>query len=700
MESGRHKRNRGRGAGLNPTGRFEPVEIVADPEAMEEEPSPTTRFYEDASRSIITRNDSPDIPFSASLNPYRGCEHGCAYCMSGDTPILMGHGGTRRLEDLRVGDEIYGTVRGGWYRRYTKTRVLAHWSTVKRAYRTTLRDGTSLVSSGDHRFLTERGWKHATGAERGVRRRPHLTTNNKLMGTGAFTSPLRKTRDYHRGYLCGLIRGDGHLASYSYERAGRSHGDQHLFRLALSDEEALERASRYLLDLEVATRSFVFHLAAAGGKSMQAIRTSACRSVELVKDLIAWPESTSEEWAQGFLAGIFDAEGSYAGGTLRIANTDDETIDRTQASLEALGFATVLEERLENRARPLKSVRIGGGLGEHLRFFHTVDPAIGRKRDISGQALKSSADLRVASIEPLGTMTLYDITTGTGDFIADGVVSHNCYARPTHEYLGLSAGLDFESKILAKRDAPDLLRRELSSKSWEPKTLSMSGVTDPYQPVERQLRITRGCLEVLAEARNPVAVVTKNNLVTRDADLLAELARYGAASVAISLTTLDDGLRRVLEPRTSSPKRRLAAIERLNEAGVPAGVMTAPIIPGINDHELPALLQAAADAGARFAAYTVVRLPGAVAPLFEDWLERNLPDRREKVLNRLRSMRGGKLNDPRFGSRMRGEDIFARQINQLFEIGRRRAGIPESCGSLSTAHFRRPDPPGAQPRLF
>lgn len=275
-----------------------------------------------------------------------------------------------------------------------------------------------------------------------------------------------------------------------------------------------------------------------------------------------------------------------------------------------------------------------------------------------------------------------------------------CYARPTHEYLGLSAGLDFESRIFAKRDAPSLLRRELSSKRWEPKTLAMSGVTDPYQPVERRLRITRGCLEVLAEARNPVAVVTKNHLVTRDADLLTELARYDAASVAISLTSLDERLKRVLEPRTSPPKRRLAAIESLAEAGVPVGVMTAPIIPGINDHELPALLSAAADAGAKFAAYTVVRLPGAVAPLFTEWLERNFPDRKDKVLNRLRSMRGGRLNDPRFGSRMRGEEIFADQIGQLFEISCRRTGIDGGRGPLSTAHFRRPYPPGAQTRLF
>src|ERR671912_2334518 len=198
-----------------------------------------------------------------------------------------------------------------------------------------------------------------------------------------------------------------------------------------------------------------------------------------------------------------------------------------------------------------------------------------------------------------------------------------CYARPTHEYLGLSAGLDFESKILVKEDASELLRKELSSPRWEPKVLSMSGVTDPYQPVERRLGITRRCLEVLAEFRNPVAIITKNHLVTRDVDLLSELARYDAAAVAVSLTTLDDDLRRLMEPRTSQPARRLAAIKALVEAGVPVGVMTAPVIPGLTDHELPDLLSAAAGAGATFAGYVPLRLPGAVAPLFEDWLMRH-----------------------------------------------------------------------------
>jgi DNA repair photolyase len=274
-----------------------------------------------------------------------------------------------------------------------------------------------------------------------------------------------------------------------------------------------------------------------------------------------------------------------------------------------------------------------------------------------------------------------------------------CYARPTHEYLGLSAGLDFESKVLVKEDAAGLLCGQLASPRWEPKVLSMSGVTDPYQPVERKLGITRGCLEVLAGFRNPVVVVTKNHLVTRDMDLLSELARYGAAAVAVSLTTLDDDLRRVMEPRTSRPVRRLAAIRKLSEAGIPVGVMTAPVIPALNDHELPNLLAAAAEAGATFAGYVPVRLPGAVAPLFEEWLERHFPDRKEKVLGHIRSMRGGKLNDPEFGSRMKGGGVYAEHISRLFGVSCRRAGIERGrFPKLSTASFRKDG--GVQPGLF
>jgi DNA repair photolyase len=265
-----------------------------------------------------------------------------------------------------------------------------------------------------------------------------------------------------------------------------------------------------------------------------------------------------------------------------------------------------------------------------------------------------------------------------------------CYARPTHEYLGFSAGLDFESKIMVKTDAPGLLRAELESPHWRPQVIVMSGVTDPYQPVEKRLRITRRCLEVLAKFRNPVAIITKNRLVTRDVDLLQKLAKFDAVAVNISITSLDPKLQRVLEPRTSSPEARLDAIKQLRAARIPVGVMVAPIIPGLTDHEAPKILEACAQAGAQFAGYTIVRLPWAVAPLFERWLEEHFPDRKEKVLGRIRDLRGnGRLNDSEWHTRMTGEGIFAEQIASLFKVGRRRAGIGERP-QLSTASFRPP----------
>jgi DNA repair photolyase len=273
-----------------------------------------------------------------------------------------------------------------------------------------------------------------------------------------------------------------------------------------------------------------------------------------------------------------------------------------------------------------------------------------------------------------------------------------CYARPYHEYLGFSAGLDFETRIVVKEDAPTLLRKELSSAKWTPQVLGLSGVTDAYQPIERRLGLTRRCLEVLAEFRNPVAIVTKNRLVMRDADLLGELAGHSAAAVFLSITTLDGGLARVLEPRASQPAARLAALTELNRASIPAGVLVAPVIPGINDHEIPAVLAAAAEAGARFAGYVVLRLPHGVADLFAAWLERHFPDRKDKVLGRIRDLRGGQLNDSRFGRRMRGEGVLAEQIRALFALGRKRADLTGGGPELSAAAFRRPG--GTQRLLF
>ena len=265
-----------------------------------------------------------------------------------------------------------------------------------------------------------------------------------------------------------------------------------------------------------------------------------------------------------------------------------------------------------------------------------------------------------------------------------------CYARPTHEYLGFSSGLDFETKIMVKEDAPELLRKELSGRNWKPQLIALSGNTDCYQPVEKQKQLTRRCLEVFLEFRNPVVIITKNFLVTRDVDLLAELARYGCVGVTLSLTTLDHQLSSLLEPRASRPTRRLAAIKVLAEAGVPVGYLQAPMIPGLTDAEAPAIGAAAAKAGATFSGYVALRLPFAVKSLFEDWLEQNYPDKKRKILSRVREIRGGKLNDPNFKTRMSGGGIYAEQMAELFKLARKKSGISERWPKLTTEHFRRP----------
>ncbi|MEX0779873.1 MAG: PA0069 family radical SAM protein [Balneolales bacterium] len=266
-----------------------------------------------------------------------------------------------------------------------------------------------------------------------------------------------------------------------------------------------------------------------------------------------------------------------------------------------------------------------------------------------------------------------------------------CYARPTHEYLGYSAGFDFESKIMVKKDAPELLRKQLAHPKWKPQGIVLSGVTDPYQPAERKYELTRACLKVLTDFRNPFSIITKNHLVTRDLDILAEMATHRGVKVNISVTTLDSELARVMEPRTSAPERRLEAIRKLADAGVPVGVMVAPVIPALTDHEMPAIVKAAAEAGAETAGYVVLRLPFAVKDLFEDWLGNHFPDRKEKIISRVKDLRGGKMYDSKFGSRMRGEGEFANQMNQVFKMAVRKASLDKSSTPLSSKSFRNPD---------
>ncbi len=496
---------KGRGALSNPDNRFAATRVAAVDDgwsAQEVPDSIATHVRPERARSIITTNQSPDIAFEQSINPYRGCEHGCPYCAAGDTLILMADGRTRALADLRVGDEIYGTRRQGRHRRYAKTRVLAHWSARKRAFRTTLEDGTTLVTSGDHRFLTARGWKYVKDGSSGEQR-PHLTRDHKLMGVG----------------------------------------------------------------------------------------------------------------------------------------------------------------------------RLG----------------IGRKLDLEGRAVKSDSRLRVVSIEPLQAMRLYDITTETEDFIANGVVSHNCYARPSHAYMDLSPGLDFETHIFYKADAAQLLRAELGKRGYVCKPITVGANTDPYQPLEKRLKVTRSILEVMRDTRHPVTIITKGSLIARDLDVLSDLARDGLVNVFVTVTTLDNETKRLLEPRAAAPAARLKIIRQLTDCGVNVGVMVAPVIPAITDHELEQVLAATAAAGARHAGYVVLRLPHELKILFREWLQTHYPDRAAHVMSIIQSMRGGQDNDPRFGSRMRGMGPFAQLLRRRFELACARNGFTRGMATpLPTSLFRPP----------
>jgi len=263
-----------------------------------------------------------------------------------------------------------------------------------------------------------------------------------------------------------------------------------------------------------------------------------------------------------------------------------------------------------------------------------------------------------------------------------------CYARPTHEYLGFNPALDFESKIMIKHDAPELLRKAFQKKSWKPQMITLSGNTDCYQPAERKFRITRRILEVCLEFRNPVGIITKNALVMRDIDVLSELAKKNLVMVYHSVTTLDRRLTRKLEPRTSTPERRLLSIKTLTDHGVPCGVMIGPVIPGLNDEEILPILKASSEAGAVSAGYNMVRLPYAVRPIFTDWLERNVPLEASKVLARLEMVRDGKLTDSTWSTRMRGEGAYADYINKTFKVACKKYHLNEKRVHITTEHFR------------
>jgi DNA repair photolyase len=587
-----------------------------------------TRFYEVRAKSILNRvPEASQMPFRYTINPYRGCTHACVFCTGGDTSILMADGRHKPMYELDVGDAIYGTQVGECgYRRYVRTTVRDKWMTIKPAYRLTLEGGTELIVSGDHRFLSSRGWKHVLNTGHGQPDRPHLTTRNRLVGTGPFAPQPHQTPEYRRGYLCGIVRGDGNLGSYSPWRSTGGSYTGYRFRLALTDLEALRRARDFLRAAEVETGDRIFQKAAGAHREMVAIAAQSRGSFEQITDLIEWPLVPSADWSRGFLAGIFDAEGCRSAYSLRISNKDPEILGWIKACASRLRFDTCLEKAATSG---VKNVRIRGGLSEHLRFFHLTDPAITRKRDIEGQMVKTFANLRVAEIEPLGReLPLYDITTGTGDFIANGVVSHNCFARPTHTYLDFDAGRDFEREIIVKVNAPERLRAELARPSWKGEHIALGTNTDPYQWVEGRYKLMRGIWQAMIDARNPGSILTKSPLLLRDLDLMTELASRADFGAALSIPTMEEKAWRATEPHTPNPRARMEAVAELTRAGIRTGILVAPLMPGINDDpaQVAKILELASEAGAAYVSGIALHLRGEVRGLFMEWLVEHRPD--------------------------------------------------------------------------
>ncbi|MGH2857692.1 MAG: hypothetical protein ACRDMJ_09415 [Solirubrobacteraceae bacterium] len=364
------------------------------------------------------------------------------------------------------------------------------------------------------------------------------------------------------------------------------------------------------------------------------------------------------------MAGIFDAEGSRSAFALRIANTDRRILGWTEACTRRLGFDTC-RDRTRN-ANGLENIRIRGGLSAHMRFFHLTDPAISRKRSIEGQMVKTFSNLKITSIEPLGRiLPLYDITTGTGDFIANGIVSHNCFARPTHTYLDFDAGRDFEREIIVKVNAPERLRAELARPSWRGEQVALGTNTDPYQWVEGRYRLMPGIWQAMIDARNPGSVLTKSPLLLRDLALMRELASRAEFSAALSVPTVDERAWRATEPHTPNPRARLEAVAELTRAGIRTGVLVAPLMPGINDdpRQVARILELADAAGAAYVTGIALHLRGEVRGLFMDWLAEHRPD----LLDRYRQLyRNGAYAPPqerrRLAELIRGPDLspFAR----------------------------------------
>ncbi|SFQ51550.1 intein C-terminal splicing region/intein N-terminal splicing region [Amycolatopsis arida] len=575
-------------------------------------------FHEVRAKSVLNKvPETARVPFRWTVNPYRGCSHACAYCLAGDTPILMADGSYRALAELTVGDEIYGTVGRGVQRRLVRTRVLAHWATVKPAYRVTLADGTRLVASADHRFLTDRGWKHVIGTRFGASQRPHLTTRNRMVGTGAFAVPPPDNAEYRAGYLCAVIRDDAGLGA-------------HRFRLGVTDPHALARARHYLAAFGIPADESVYPPGLDGPPPAP----GASAGFAAVAEMFGLPDEPSADWHRGFLAGAFDADGQRAHGLLRLGGDEPGMVALLRAALGRFGFRHSVSGGASGGTGAGAdtgswTLTVFGGLDEHLRFFHSVGPAAAAKRVLDGAPVSPGRGLGVTSVEPVGLeLPLFDITTGTGDFIANGVVSHNCFARDTHTYLDFDAGRDFDTQVVVKVNAPEVLAAQLRRPSWPREHVAMGTNTDPYQRAEGRYRLMPGIISALGRSGTPFSILTKGTVLGRDLSLLRAVSADVPVGLGVSLALLDRDLQRGLEPGTPSPRARLELVRRIRDAGLPCGVFVAPVLPELTDstEALDALLGEIAAAGATGVTVLPLHLRPGAREWFGRWLARRHPE--------------------------------------------------------------------------
>ena len=576
-------------------------------------------FHEVEARSALNRVPaSSQMPFRWTVNPYRGCAHACVYCLAGPTRVLLADGSVRPIAELGVGDVVLGTEQVDGVRRYVPTRVLAHWSTTKPAYAVRLAGGAELVTSGDHRFLTADGWRHVSGGWCRAGRRPHLRQGSPLLGPGPFGQdrPRSDSAEYRQGYLCGVVRGDG--PEFPSER------------LAL---EALGRVHHLLAEAQsapIVVRAEPVRIALVGSRGGRlattappAARGSMAPVGGIVSDAMRWPENAGAEWCAGFLAGVVDVCGVVEAGALRVAHTDEAVVGRIAGALHRLGFAFAVSAHADGA----RVVRLVGGVGALRALLARTGPAVTRR--LAGAPVGGAPELDVVSVRALGReLPMYDITTGTGDFVAEGVVSHNCFARNTHTYLDMDSGADFDRQIVVKVNVARVLQRELRSPRWSGEPVAMGTNTDPYQRAEGRYRLMPGIIDAFARSGTPFSVLTKGTVLTRDLPRLTAAAADVPVSLGVSVALLDRAVHATLEPGTPTPPARLELVRRITDAGLPCGVMVAPVLPLLTDstEALDALLAQVAAAGATSASVLALHLRPGTREWFLAWLEREHPE--------------------------------------------------------------------------